>query len=48
MPAAPLKLFREVGSFFSSFAMVFSGNIIELLTQWRSGWRLPLNQQLHL
>lgn len=35
MPAAPLKLFREVGSFFNSLAMFFSGNITELLTQWR-------------
>lgn len=26
MPAAPLKLFREVGSFFNSLVMCFSGN----------------------
>lgn len=37
MPAAPLKLFREVGSFFSSLAMFFSGNIPELLSGGRTG-----------
>lgn len=37
MPAAPLKLFREVGSFFSSLAMFFSGNVPELLSGGRTG-----------
>lgn len=53
MPAAPQKLFREVGSFFHSLALFFSGNITGLLAltglpaRWRWDWRPPSGQPLY-
>lgn len=45
MPAAPLKLFREVGSFFHSLDLFFTGTILELLAL-EVGLELPSSQQL--